>query len=166
MRSELLNSVQSVSLLLLLQVWPVIENFDFADSWLWAVVVDAQRLQVSCRPAWSFSPQVRFWEHYVDDLFPNLTQRQVVQKQVLISLPNLAHLNLSNFLVVTFSVVTMVRPQLGREERNWLMMEYNKRRGRRDFVPNLLADFATKFPGAGVPHRNTLANLLKKQVLF
>ena len=83
-----------------------------------------------------------------------------MQKQLLISFLNLAYLNLS-----TFSVITMVRPQFGREERNFLMLEYHKRQGTRDFVPNLLADFAAKFPGARVPHRNILARLLEKQVL-
>ena len=56
----------------------------------------------------------------------------------------------------------MVGVQFEMEERNFLMLEYHKRKGTRNFVPQLLADFAQKFPGARVPHRNTLVNVFKK----
>ena len=40
------------------------------------------------------------------------------------------------------------RPQFDQPQRSFLAMEFHKRRGTRDFVPGLLADFAVLFLGA------------------
>ena len=56
------------------------------------------------------------------------------------------------------------RPQFDMEKRNWVMMEYHKRKGARNFLPPLLTDFATKFPGVRIPHPNTIRKIFKKQL--
>ena len=43
------------------------------------------------------------------------------------------------------------RPQFSQPQRSFLAMEFHRRRGTRDFIPGLLADFAAQFPGERVP---------------
>ena len=56
------------------------------------------------------------------------------------------------------------RPQLTREERNFCLLEYAKRKGGRNFFQGILADFHTKFPGARLPDQTTVRRLYKKQL--
>ena len=49
-------------------------------------------------------------------------------------------------------------------ERNFLCMEYYKRKGTRDFKAQILADFQTMFPGTRIPSKNMLVNIWKKQM--
>ena len=54
-------------------------------------------------------------------------------------------------------------PQYTLAERNWLMLEFHKRRGKRDFYPSLIEDFQLQFPGARVPAKSTIRAVLRKQ---
>ena len=55
------------------------------------------------------------------------------------------------------------RPQFDQPpQQSFLAMEFHKRRGTRDFVPGLLADFALRFPGARVPSRRAISDMHKK----
>ena len=54
------------------------------------------------------------------------------------------------------------RPQFSQPQRSFLAMEFHRRRGTRDFMPGLLADFAAQFPGARVPSEMAIRNLHKK----
>ena len=50
------------------------------------------------------------------------------------------------------------------EERNFLMIEYHKRKGGRDFLPGLIRDFQAQFPATRAPTPKTIRAILKKQV--
>ena len=54
------------------------------------------------------------------------------------------------------------RPQFSQPQRSFLAMEFHRRRGTRDFMPGLLADFAAQFPGARVPSERAIRDLHKK----
>ena len=54
------------------------------------------------------------------------------------------------------------RPQFDQPQRSFLAMEFHKRRGTKNFVPGLLADFAVQFPGARVPSRRAISDMHKK----
>jgi inhibitor of nuclear factor kappa-B kinase subunit alpha len=54
-------------------------------------------------------------------------------------------------------------PQFSLEQRNFLMLEYHKRRGTMDFLPGLIADFQAEFPGARIPALSTIRKIYKKQ---
>ena len=54
------------------------------------------------------------------------------------------------------------RPQFSQPQRSFLAMVFHKRRGTRDFMPGLLADFAAQFPGARVPSERAIRDLRKK----
>ena len=54
-------------------------------------------------------------------------------------------------------------PQFTMEERNFLMLEYHKARGGRDFLPGLIRDFQAQFPGTRTPTPKTIWAILKKQ---
>ena len=54
------------------------------------------------------------------------------------------------------------RPQFSQPQRSFLAMEFHRRRGTRDFMPGLLADFAAQFPGVRVPSEMAIRNLHKK----
>ena len=56
------------------------------------------------------------------------------------------------------------RPQFTRDQRNWLVLEYYKRKGTMNFLPGLIADYSNKFPGARVPAFSTIRRLCKKQI--
>ena len=53
--------------------------------------------------------------------------------------------------------------QFDMEHRNFLMMEYHKRKGYRDFLHPLLQDFRAKFPGVRLPATSTIRRIFKKQ---
>jgi len=57
-----------------------------------------------------------------------------------------------------------MRPQFSMDQRNFLAFEYHKRRGTRDFHPQLLQDFAAIFPVARIPSKNQVRNIWKKQM--
>ena len=42
-------------------------------------------------------------------------------------------------------------PQFSKEERNFLLFEYVKRKGGMDFLPGLIQDFQAQFPGTRPP---------------
>ena len=56
------------------------------------------------------------------------------------------------------------RPQFDQPQRTYLALEYYKHRGTRNFMPQLLADFAAQFPGARVPSLNTIREIHNKFV--
>ena len=56
------------------------------------------------------------------------------------------------------------RPQFTREQRNFILLEYAKRRGGRNFFQGIMADFQLKFPGVRIPDKKTVRNLYNKQV--
>ena len=58
------------------------------------------------------------------------------------------------------------RPQFDQPQRSYLAMEFHKLRGKRDFLPGLLAGFAAQFPGARVPSRQAISDMHKKFFLL
>ena len=54
-------------------------------------------------------------------------------------------------------------PQFTKEQRNFLMLEYHKRKGKQNFYPSLFDDYELCFPEARVPAKSTIRDLLKKQ---
>ena len=58
----------------------------------------------------------------------------------------------------------MAREQFSKDERNFLALEFYKRRGHRNFFAGLLADFQNKFPGARQPAESTVRRLCQKQL--
>ena len=56
------------------------------------------------------------------------------------------------------------RPQFDQPQRSFLAMEFHKRRGTKNFVPGLLADFAVQFPGARVPSRRAISDTCGQKV--
>ena len=54
------------------------------------------------------------------------------------------------------------RLQFDQPQRTYLALEFHKRRGTRDFLPQLLADFAAQFPGARVPSLNAIRKMHDK----
>ena len=56
------------------------------------------------------------------------------------------------------------RPQLTRDQRNFCLLEYAKRKGGLNFFQGILNDFQTKFPGARRPDQTTVRRLYKKQL--
>ena len=54
-------------------------------------------------------------------------------------------------------------PQFTMEKRNFLMLEYYKRKGKKNFFPGLFDDFHVQFPEARRPAEITIQCLLKKQ---
>ena len=57
----------------------------------------------------------------------------------------------------------MVGQQLTPEERNSLVMAYERLKGGKNFMPDIVAEYQQKFPGVPVPHRNTIRRLHEKQ---
>ena len=55
------------------------------------------------------------------------------------------------------------RPQLTRDQRNFVLLEYAKKKGGKKFFQGLFAAFQIKFPGARVPDETTVRRLYKKQ---
>ena len=56
-------------------------------------------------------------------------------------------------------------PQFSREQRNFLVMEYHKQKGHRDFLPQLVTLFQNKFPGARAPSFSAIRRVYRKQML-
>ena len=54
------------------------------------------------------------------------------------------------------------RPQFDQPQRTYLALEFHKRRGTKNFLPQLLADFAAQFPGARVPSLNAIRKMHDK----
>ena len=54
------------------------------------------------------------------------------------------------------------RAQFDQPQRSYLAMEFHRRRGTRDFMPELLADFTARFPGARVPSSEAIRKMHKK----
>ena len=50
-------------------------------------------------------------------------------------------------------------------QRNFLAFEYHRRKGHRDFAPELVQDFLVKFPGARRPGKNKINDIWRKQML-
>ena len=55
------------------------------------------------------------------------------------------------------------RAQFDQPQRSFLTLEFHKRRGTRDFLPGLLADFAAQFLGARVPSRQAISGDMHKK---
>ena len=55
-------------------------------------------------------------------------------------------------------------PQYPLYQRNFLTLEYYKRKGTKNFILGLLTDFQNKFPGARVPDPTTIRRLCRKQL--
>ena len=56
------------------------------------------------------------------------------------------------------------RPQFSKDERNFLVLEYHRRRGTRNFKHQLIQDFLVKFPGTRAPSKNTITYMWEKQM--
>ena len=54
--------------------------------------------------------------------------------------------------------------QYTKDQRNYLVLEYHRRRGTRDFKPQLVIDFRAKFPGARAPGKDTMKRMWEKQI--
>ena len=54
------------------------------------------------------------------------------------------------------------KPQFGQPQRSFLEMEFHRRRGTKNFLPGLPADFAAQFPDARVPSERVIRDLHKK----
>ena len=55
------------------------------------------------------------------------------------------------------------RPQLTRDQRNFVLLEYAKKKGGKNFFQGLFAAYQVKFPGARVPDETTVRRLYQKQ---
>ena len=62
------------------------------------------------------------------------------------------------------SVSKMVRPQYTTEQRNFLMLQYNKRCGTKNFLPGIIADFMTNWPNSRRPDKKLLKRIYDKQI--
>ena len=58
----------------------------------------------------------------------------------------------------------MVGVKYTAEQRNCLVMGYEKYKGTRTCMPNIIEEFQMKFPGVNVPHRNTIRRVHEKQM--
>ena len=56
--------------------------------------------------------------------------------------------------------------QYSKDQRNFVMLEYVKVKGTRDFHNKIRDAFQVKFPNAPVPTKMTIRNIYKKQKLF
>ena len=56
------------------------------------------------------------------------------------------------------------RAQYTKDQRNFLVMEYHKRKGTRNFKEELVNDFLVKFPGARSPSKNMIKKMWEKQM--
>ena len=54
------------------------------------------------------------------------------------------------------------RPQFTVQQRNFLVLEYHKRRGTRNFKNQLVQDFVEKFPDTRVPSKNVMKKMWEK----
>ena len=60
----------------------------------------------------------------------------------------------------------MVGQQLTPEQRNCLVMAYERNKGKFKFMTAVTTDYQQKFPGAKVPHINTIKNVHNKQMKY
>ena len=60
--------------------------------------------------------------------------------------------------------MAQARVQYSREQRNFLALEFYRRRGTRNFFPGLLTDFQNRYPGARQPAESTVRRLCAKQL--
>ena len=58
----------------------------------------------------------------------------------------------------------MQQPQFSKDERNFISFEYHKRKGHRDFLPGLVADFRIKFPNTRQPSSRPVRRIYSKQM--
>ena len=56
------------------------------------------------------------------------------------------------------------RAQFTKDQRNFLALEYHKRKDARGFIPGLIADFIRKFPGTRPPSKNVPRKIWEKQM--
>ena len=61
------------------------------------------------------------------------------------------------------SVSKMVRPQYTTQQRNFLMLQYNKRCGTMNFLQGIIDDFMANWPNARRPCKDTIRRIFKKQ---
>ena len=54
--------------------------------------------------------------------------------------------------------------QYTKDERNFLLLEYHKQKGTRNFKANIVNEFMIKFPNARRPGKNYLTKVFKKQI--
>ena len=57
-------------------------------------------------------------------------------------------------------------PQYTPEQRNFLVMAYERYKGTRDFMPQINQEFQEELPGVEVPHRTNIVRMYKKQMTF
>ena len=58
----------------------------------------------------------------------------------------------------------MMRAQFSKDERNFLALEYHKRKDQYGFKAALIRDIQVRFPTARVPGKNTLQQIWEKQM--
>ena len=56
------------------------------------------------------------------------------------------------------------RPQYSAQQRNFLMIEYAKRKGQRNCIKNIKADFTAKYPGVRCPTKMAIHKIYEKQM--
>ena len=57
-----------------------------------------------------------------------------------------------------------MRAQFTKDERNFIALEYHKRKDGYGFKAGLIRDFQAKFPTARIPGKNILKKIRKKQM--
>ena len=71
--------------------------------------------------------------------------------------------NTTNF--INFSI-KMVGQQYTAEQRNFLSMKYQEKKGTRNFIQTIIDEFVQKFPLSAVPDRSTVRRQNVKQNTF
>ena len=70
------------------------------------------------------------------------------------------------FLYCTNLAAPIMAPQFSIQERNFLMMEYLKHKGSRDYKQGIIERFLEKLPNSRAPSEKTLVRVLRKQLEF
>ena len=70
------------------------------------------------------------------------------------------------FLYCTNLAAPIMAPQFSIQERNFLMMEYLKHKGSRDYKQGIIERFIEKFPNSRAPCEKTLVRVFRKQLEF
>ena len=60
----------------------------------------------------------------------------------------------------------MVGDQFTPEQRNCLVMAYERYKGGKNFMIKIVEEFQLRFPGVDAPHRNTIRRVHQKQMSF
>ena len=55
-------------------------------------------------------------------------------------------------------------PQFTRDQRTFLVLEYHKSKGHKNFLPQLVLDFQNRFPGVRAPSFSAIRKVWKKQI--